>query len=67
MELKRDLQFELEEIDITFRPQIVMQKGLRSVPVIEADGRFWVGNATSAQLLEFLAEAAQGSVTGEWR
>jgi len=55
VELQRELGFELEEKDITFRQDIIKQKGLQSVPVVEADGRFWVGNATTAQLLEFLA------------
>jgi glutaredoxin len=61
IELKQQIPFELDEIDVTFQPQIVIQKGLRSVPVIEAGGRFLVGNATSAQLAAFLTEAAQGT------
>jgi glutaredoxin len=59
IELKQQMSFELDEVDVTFQPQIVLQKGLRSVPVIEAGGRFLVGNATSAQLVAFLTEAAQ--------
>lgn len=54
VELRGQLGFDLEEKDITFRQEIIRQKGFRSVPVIEADGRYWVGNATTAQLLEFL-------------
>jgi len=60
IQLKHLVSFELEEVDVTFRPQIVRQMGLRSVPVIEAGGRFLVGNATSAQLAAFLTEATQG-------
>jgi len=56
-ELKRDFRFDVQVIDVTFRPQLLLSKGLRAVPVIEADGRFLIGNATSAQLLEFLAGA----------
>lgn len=52
--LRRDLAFELEERDVTFHPQLVRDKGFRSVPVIEADGRYLTGNATSQQLAEFL-------------
>jgi glutaredoxin len=59
IELKQQMSFELNEVDVTFQPQIVMQKGLRSVPVIEAGGRYIVGNATSAQIAAFLTEAAQ--------
>lgn len=66
MQLRRDFPFELDEVDVTFRPQLLRQKGFSSVPVVEANGRFWVGNATSAQLLDFLAQA-QASATGERR
>jgi glutaredoxin len=57
-ELQRQHAFEVREIDITFRPEIVRAKGLRSVPVLEANGRLLVGNATSAQIAEFLRSAA---------
>ena len=63
IELKQQMPFELEEVDVTFRPQIVKQKGLRRVPVTEAGGRFLVGNVTSTQLAAFLTEAARGSVS----
>jgi len=53
-DLQRDLHFELREIDVTFRPDVIRGKGLRSVPVIEMDGRFLAGNATSQQLAAFL-------------
>lgn len=56
LELQAKLDFELEEIDVTFRPNLIKEKGFRSVPVIEADGRYWVGNATSAQIAVFLTE-----------
>lgn len=61
--LREELDFALEEVDVTFRPRIVKDKGLRSVPVIEAGGRLLVGNATSAELSAFLAEAAGGYET----
>jgi len=57
LELQRHLEFEIEEIDVTFRPETVRAKGLRSVPVVEAGGRRLVGNATS----EHLAALLQGS------
>jgi glutaredoxin len=56
IELQRNLKFELVEVDITFQPGLIREKGIRSVPVIEMDGRYWVGNATSAQLLAFLTK-----------
>jgi glutaredoxin len=57
VELQQQSSFQLREIDVTFRPDIVRAKGLRSVPVIEANGQVLVGNATSARIAEFLAIA----------
>jgi glutaredoxin len=54
-ELRRRQPFELIEVDVTFRPGLIRAKGLRSVPVVEVNGRTLVGNATSAQLAELLA------------
>jgi glutaredoxin len=57
--LQRQGPFELREIDVTFRPDIIRAKGLRSVPVLEANGRFLAGNATSAQISGFLKAASR--------
>jgi len=54
--LQRNLEFKLNEVDITFKPNLIKEKGFRSVPVIEIDGKYWSGNATSAQLLSFLTK-----------
>jgi len=56
IELQSKLEFKLNEVDITFRPNLIKEKGFRSVPVIEADGEYWIGNATSAQLLSFITK-----------
>jgi glutaredoxin len=56
-DLRRRMGFELEELDVTFRPEVVRAKGLRSVPVVEANGRLLAGNATSEQLAAFLNES----------
>ena len=56
-ELQRASTFEVEEVDVTFRPDLVRAKGLRSVPVLEANGLFLVGNATTAQISDFLQRA----------
>ena len=53
-DLQRHGRFEIEEVDVTFRPEVIRAKRLRSVPVLEANGRLLVGNATSAQIAEFL-------------
>lgn len=57
-ELQRHTSLEIREIDVTFRPEIIRAKGLRSVPVLEANGQLLVGNATSAQIVEFLKTAS---------
>jgi glutaredoxin len=57
--LQRQTSFEVKEVDVTFRPEIIRAKGLRSVPVLEANGCVLVGNATSAQIAAFLKAAAQ--------
>ncbi|HSL20318.1 MAG TPA: glutaredoxin family protein [Vicinamibacterales bacterium] len=57
--LQREQGFNLREIDVTFRPEIIWAKGLRSVPVLEANGQLLMGNATSAQISEFLATASK--------
>lgn len=54
IELQKNLEFQLEEVDITFKPNLIKEKGFRSVPVIEKDGEYLIGNATSVQLNEFL-------------
>jgi glutaredoxin len=64
-ELQRHSRFEIEEVDVTFRPEIIRAKGIRSVPVLEANGRLLVGNATSAQIAAFLrAGLASRDVAG---
>jgi hypothetical protein len=56
-ELQRGRQFEVREIDVTVRPDIVRAKRLSSVPVLVANGQLLVGNATSAQIAAFLDNA----------
>jgi glutaredoxin len=63
-ELQRQGGFEVREIDVTFRPEVVRAKGLRSVPVLEAGGQLLVGNATSAQISQFLERVREGRLTG---
>ncbi|MFQ5742416.1 MAG: glutaredoxin family protein [Acidobacteriota bacterium] len=52
--LQQQLNFELEQVDVTLRPGLILAKGLRSVPVVEAGGRLLAGNATSEELAAFL-------------
>ncbi len=60
-ELQRAYRFEVHEVDVTFRPDLIRAKGLRSVPVLEAGGRLLVGNVTSAQIADFLTAATSTS------
>lgn len=46
--------FELKEIDETVRPDLLTNKDMRALPVIEVGGTRWVGNATSEQLQAFI-------------
>lgn len=52
--LQKEMGFTLEKIDVTFHPQLVMRKGIRSVPVVEVGDRRLLGNATSEQLAAFV-------------
>jgi glutaredoxin len=53
--LRQTMDFTLEKIDVTFKPQMIVNKAIRSVPVVEVGGRRLVGNVTSAQLADFIA------------
>ncbi len=53
-QLRQELWFDLDEQDVTFRPQTLRARGIQSVPVVEVDGRCLVGNQTSAALAAFL-------------
>ncbi len=59
--LRDELGFELKEIDLTFRPELARAKGIRSVPVVEAEGRFLHGNATTSQLAALITKRGWGS------
>lgn len=61
--LQKEMDFTLERIDITLHPQLLISKGIRSVPVVEVGDRRLVGNATSEQLAAFvgLAQPAEPS------
>jgi glutaredoxin len=54
-ELQSKMGFELCEVDITFKPDLLIAKGIRALPVVEVAEARWVGNATSEQLATFIA------------
>jgi predicted DsbA family dithiol-disulfide isomerase len=48
--LQKEMDFTLEKIDVTFKPQILMSKRIAAVPVVEVGKDRVVGNATTEQL-----------------
>jgi CBS domain-containing protein len=52
--LQREMDFTLEKIDVTLKPQILVSKGISAVPVVEVGNDRLVGNATSEQLAELI-------------
>ena len=53
--LQQVMNFTLEKIDVTLKPQMIVSKGIRSVPVVEVGVKRLVGNLTTAQLAEFIS------------
>src|ERR687887_1463308 len=49
-DLQQELWFELDEHDVTFRPGQAGGRAIRSVPVVQVDGRILVGHVTSDAL-----------------
>ena len=56
--LQQVMDFTLKKIDVTLKPQMLVSKGIRSVPVVEVGDKRLVGNLTTAQLAEFIAPQA---------
>lgn len=55
MGLRSQMDFSLEEVDVTLKPQLLMSKGIRAVPVVEVSEQRLCGNVTSAQLAELIS------------
>ena len=56
--LRAKMGFELNVIDVTLVPGVLIAKGIRSLPVVEVAEARWVGNATREQLAAFIAANA---------
>jgi hypothetical protein len=56
--LREQMGFQLEEIDVTFKPGLLAAKRIRAVPVVEAGKLQLVGNTTSEQLAELISAAS---------
>ena len=63
-ELRSKMAFELREVDITFKPELLISKGIRALPVVEIGESRWVGNGTSQQLAQFIAEHRSAQALG---
>jgi glutaredoxin len=57
-ELQSKMGFELSETDVTLKPDLLIAKGIRALPVVEVAAARWVGNATSDQLASFIVANA---------
>jgi len=62
-ELQQKMGFELKEIDVTLKPELLISKGIRALPVIEVGEAKWVGNATSDQIVTFITKNSSGRLT----
>lgn len=54
-ELQSKMGFTLTEIDVTLRPDLLIAKGIRALPVVEVGDVRRVGNATSEELATFIS------------
>ena len=61
-DLRKQMGFTLEKIDVTLRPDLLTAKGIRSVPVVEAGARLLFGLVTTKELAEAITEAQRGGV-----
>lgn len=57
--LQERMGFELREVDVTLRPDLLKGKGIRAVPVVEVEGRTLAGHATTQELAAL--------IQGSWR
>ena len=55
--LQKEMGFTLTNVDVTLKPQILISKGIRSIPVVEVGDERLIGNATSDQLADLISHA----------
>lgn len=56
--LQPKMHFELDIVDVTLRPDILLAKGYASVPVVEIGERRLVGNVTSSDLANLISSTS---------
>ncbi len=59
LDLQVKMKFTLKEIDVTLKPDLLIAKGIRALPVVEVGSTQWVGNATSLQLADFIVGSSK--------
>jgi glutaredoxin len=55
-DLQARMGFDLREVDVTLKPDVLISRGIRALPVVEVAEKRLVGNATSEQLAKLIAE-----------
>lgn len=55
-QLRQQMDFPFERIDVTLRPDLLASKGIRSVPVVEVGGKLLFGLVTTKELAEAIAQ-----------
>jgi glutaredoxin len=55
--LQKEMGFTLTKTDLSFKPQVAANKGIRSVPVVEVGNERLIGNATTEQMAQLIASA----------
>ena len=58
LDLQAQMGFDLEVVDVTLKPDLLLAKGIRAVPVVEAGDERLVGHATSQQLSDLIRSQA---------
>ena len=57
VDLQKRMGFSLKDIDVTLKPDLLISKGIRALPVVEVGNATLVGNATSEQLAKMIMES----------
>jgi hypothetical protein len=60
--LQKEMDFTLEKVDVTLKPQFLMSKGISAVPVVEAGNDRLTGNATTEQLAALITGAGEAAL-----
>jgi len=57
VKLQAEMGFDLEKVDVTLKPDLLIAKGIRAVPVVEVGEQQIVGHATSSQLATLIRDS----------